>query len=38
MYSGQAVTRLAEDPEEGFVKVSNSSLNRLGADAGFGIN
>jgi hypothetical protein len=38
MYSGQAVTKLAEDAEEGFVKVSNSSLNRLGAYAGFDIN
>jgi hypothetical protein len=38
MYSGQAVTKLAEDAEDGFEKANNSSLNRLGADVGFGIN
>jgi hypothetical protein len=38
MYSGQAVTKLAEDAEDGFEKANNSSLNRLGADAGFDIN
>jgi hypothetical protein len=38
MYSGQAVTKLAEDAEEAFEKANNSSLNRLGADTGFDIS
>jgi hypothetical protein len=38
MYSGQAVTKLAEDAEEGFEKANNSSLNPLGADTGFDIS
>jgi len=38
MYSGKAVIKLPEDVEEGFGRASNSSLNRLGADAGFDIN
>jgi hypothetical protein len=38
MYSGKAVVRLPEDVEKGFGKASDSSLNRLGVDAGFDID
>jgi hypothetical protein len=38
MYSGKVVIKLPEGVEEGFEKANNSSLNRLGGDAGFDIN